>query len=544
MVLAAYAETLVDGQRVVVFGAADSGLAQHLLERGARLVHVYDPDPGRAAEAAARNRSQNLWFAPLGEGELALRERSFELGIIENIASHREPGVLLRRVRRVLSGRGALLVASPNPDVKLRLLPGSATERHALDYYALYDAVSEQFPHIRMLGQMPFVGYAVADFGTEREPEPTFDAGFVPGGAEEPEWFIVLASEHPLRLDEFAVVQLPFRGALGSHKTLELEQQLRSAQIAERRARERLAELESSRRRSPAHHPDAGSAQQDASELVSLRRELERREAWIRELEERAATADARADETQAELDEERERNAELRRQLDAERSRAQALEMDAARVKTNGGSAPEASTPDLSPAGTQAQQLLAERDGRIAELERTLGEREVQAAELRARVTELARSDDDDHAREVSGLEAQLAERGLRLRELERELREAERIGRELVRELESARQTSEPAEISPAPAQAQEDPRPPPSELIEKLDRLAALNAAREADLAAARWTIEQLESRLDEVPEAGANDLQRSLASAHAELQRQATLIEELKGSVATGEEVGAR
>ena len=117
-----------------------------------------------------------------------------------------------------------------------------------LDYYALYDAVAAQFPHVRMLGQMPFVGYALADFGTEREPEPTFDSGFVPGGAEEPEWFIALASEHPTRLDEFAVIQLPFRAALGSTKIVVLEQQLRAAVAAERRSRERLAELEAKAR--------------------------------------------------------------------------------------------------------------------------------------------------------------------------------------------------------------------------------------------------------------------------------------------------------
>src|SRR5262245_47363709 len=135
--LAAYCERLAAGQRVVVFGSSSSGLAELLLERGARLVHVYDADATRAAEAATRNRSQNLWFAPLADGDFALRERAFDLAVIEYLSSHADPGALLKRVRRTLSGRGAAFVASPNPEVRLRLLPHSTPERGGLDYYAL-----------------------------------------------------------------------------------------------------------------------------------------------------------------------------------------------------------------------------------------------------------------------------------------------------------------------------------------------------------------------------------------------------------------------
>src|SRR5690606_26474927 len=101
-----------------------------------------------------------------------------------------------------------------NPEVQIRLL--SAGSSGSLDYYTLYDLVAAQFEHVRMLGQAPFVGYAIADFGAGGEPEPALDSAFVPGGAEEPEWFIALASSMSVHLDEFAVVQLPFRQALPS----------------------------------------------------------------------------------------------------------------------------------------------------------------------------------------------------------------------------------------------------------------------------------------------------------------------------------------
>ena len=81
--LAAFAESFASGRRVVVFGNALGTLPDLLLDRGARLVHVCDPDPGRAAQAGARNRSQSLSFAPLGEGPLALREGAFDVAVID-----------------------------------------------------------------------------------------------------------------------------------------------------------------------------------------------------------------------------------------------------------------------------------------------------------------------------------------------------------------------------------------------------------------------------------------------------------------------------
>ena len=507
--LVAYAESLVDGQRVVVFGEATSHLASQLLERGARLVHVYDADATRAAEAAARNRSPNLWFAPLSDGDLALRERSFDFALVENIANYAEPTALLKRIRRTLTGRGAALVACPNPDVRLRLLADTTSTTKTLDYYALYDAVAAHFPNVRMLGQMPFVGYALADFGTEREPEPTFDSGFVPGGAEEPEWFIALASEHQTRLDEFAIVQLPFRAALGSTKTIVLEQQLRTALAAERHSRERLAELEARGPRVPSL-AGAGAA---GGEIGELRRELTKREAWITELEARAAAADERADATQTELDEVRAQLTELEQRMASELAAASA--------------APAPELTAAAAAGEQALLELAESEARRAELELRARQAEDLVAGLRAQLDDFARSAEEGAARELAALEAQLTERGAEVRRLERELREAERVGRELVRELRTA-------ETPPEPAAAPTDqPLVEVEALRHKLDALAALNAEREADLAAARWAVEVLEARLEEVDNGGRAHLPSPASEeGQADLQRRAVLLEQLR------------
>jgi len=52
-VLAAFVEQLAETRRVIVFGDASAPLWEQLLDRGARSVHVCDPDPARVAAAAA-----------------------------------------------------------------------------------------------------------------------------------------------------------------------------------------------------------------------------------------------------------------------------------------------------------------------------------------------------------------------------------------------------------------------------------------------------------------------------------------------------------
>jgi len=213
--LAAYAEPLASNRRVLVFGNALAALSVQLLERGARSVHVSDLDPVRVSEAAARNRSSQISFSSLADSDLSVQAGSFELVLVENLGAFGPMG-LVSKAKQALAPRGVAIVACPNPEAAYPLLRSGNPAATRLDYYALYDAVAAEFEHVRMLGQTPFVGYAIADFSAAGEPEPALDTSFVPGGAEEPDLFIALASEHEVRLDEFAVIQLPTRRLLGS----------------------------------------------------------------------------------------------------------------------------------------------------------------------------------------------------------------------------------------------------------------------------------------------------------------------------------------
>jgi len=479
--LAAYAEPLASNRRVLVFGNALGSLPLQLLERGARSIHVCDPDALRVAEAAARNRSTQISFSSLADSDLSLREGAFELALIDNLGAH-GPLQLIRTAKRALGSRGVAIVACPNPEAAfplIRTAPAQSAAATSLDYYALYDAVAAEFEHVRMLGQTPFVGYAIADFSASGEPEPALDTSFVPGGAEEPDFFIALASNQEVRLDEFAVIQLPTRRLLGSINT-----------------------------------PRVAPAVPVVSENVALNKardaELARLNQWIKELESRASTADERADHSETELDAERAKleaaqarfeaervkveaeRAKVEAKVEAERARVEAerakveakVEAERAKVEAEREASAAlklqhekelgAARAELTALRTQATNLRADASQKSSELSRVTSE----LAERNRQLAEQTEKLEQGSAVELAEFERQLAERGNEVRRLEQELRTAERTGRELVHELQ--RRTSEQSKHASA-----------------ELERALA---EREADLQAAAWTIESLSLRLE--------------------------------------------
>ncbi|MFZ5891679.1 MAG: hypothetical protein ACOY0T_11550 [Myxococcota bacterium] len=377
--LVSYAESLCTQARVLLVGNALSGLARHLLERGARLVYVCDRNAARRAEAQARGGDRNIVFGSLEDGPAALRENFFDFVLIENLALEPDARATLSSVARLMTARASALVVAPNPESTRPLLP-SEKPAQPLDYYALYDAVTAVLPKVRMLGQVPFVGYAVVDFSAEGDPSPVLDTSLTGARGEEPDYFIALAGRETRSLDEYAVMQL------------------RTAEVIPESAPESVAPP-----KAPLATPAAPVAPAAASTSLNkgLEQKLLRQEAWINELEARAATADERADAAESELDEVRERLGELEQRHER----------------------------DCSALGQ-------ERDALKAELERLRQRVNDQDDLIALKDTQLsALADDGEATRELDRLEAQLKERGERVLTLEREVVEAERIGRELLR-------------------------------------------------------------------------------------------------------------
>jgi hypothetical protein len=449
--LSAFAEPFIKSRRVIVFGNALSALPRLMLERGARLVHVCDSTVLRATEAAQRYSASGLTFSALGDGDLALRDAAFDTVVVEHLGAF-DAKQLVRRARKLLAPRGVSLFATPNREIHVPLLAPSDPSAAPLDYYALYDLVAAEFEHVRMFGQSPFVGYAVADFAAEGEIDPVIDSEFVPRGAEEPELFIALAARHRPSLTAYSLIQLPFRSVRAALSTSSADEKTGAS----------------------------------VSPALSLAQKLETQEAWIAELEGRAEAADARADEAEAELENVREalaRAEEEKRQLEEPIESAPRAERDPAELERV-----LAERAELDRLRSEHSALLAEKQRYLAEHDE-LEQLRVSSAALRARVEGLeqeiearsvqlaafAQSSSNDE--EVGRLEAQLVERSKEVRRLERDLKEAERIGRELVRELARkpvAVATPEPA-IAPAAAPSGGTP-----------------GAARESELYAARLAL----------------------------------------------------
>lgn len=506
--IAAFAESLVEGRRVLLLGSSGHNLWQKLLDRGARVVHVCDPDPVRLSESAARSIATNVSFAPLSnQAALALRDSVFDLGIIDNLGSFTDPTDALRIVRRALAPRGVAFVTAPNPDVREALLPDAEPTRGILDYYSLYDVVRAQFPIVRMLGQMPFVGYTVAELAPQDEPEPTIDAGYVTSGTEEPEWFVAAASAHPFEINPFMVVQVPVAEVLHHSAERQLREQLRISRNAEHSAVERLARLEA-QRLDPAFRAAEAKEIAEANRQVSeLRSELKNREDRAIALEAQVVAAEARLTEAERQIE-----------QLAQSLARAEHAEAEHA--------------------------ALAERYAN--ETERAKSAEEVA----------------NEAAADVARLETQLRERGARIRGLESELKQAERVGQQLLRDLDSARQGRSrqfgneawsvvhpalaPEPLAPntvqssgitsawAPQQVDGSVGDDASASLTIAERIADDRARLQADVVAAEWRVEQLSSVIERSQ--SSRELQSRLKSALCEAQtrlnEQAALLSQLE------------
>ncbi len=540
LVLSAYLEPLVRGRRVAVLGDVTIGLADRLLQRGARLVHAYDPDAARVAEKLARSassRQPHPSFAVF-DGDLGVRDGAFDTLVIPDLSIFSDPAEILRRARRLTAASGAAIIASPNPDVARGLLPAGARRGAAPGYYALYDLVALQFKQVRMVGQAPFVGYTVAEFAPKGEPEVSVDTSIL-DGSEEPEWFIAVAGERLPRLDAFAVIELPFAGFPVATAGPSVEALTEAEGRAERLGGE-LAEL---RTRHQRDRNDAGtraeSAVATAARLAEAEAELEARGARLREVEARAGDTHVRAErlahqirDMEEELRSQRDRATRLSKQLDDEKRVRTKVELELGMIRNK---------PEIAGARDRLDAAMAELDAaraRIAELEARPAVAAPNPA-LAARVEELEAAAAGAR-RELSKITTERDTARRRAQESERALEEARRAAAKH-EEHEGAR-----AEL------ARERDR-----LKERADRLERDNRALEEQRSALDARRQLLEARIVEleqsvvVLEQRAAELEKrdageaaaaEIASLEAALRDRGHVIASLKAQLRESERVG--
>jgi chromosome segregation ATPase len=541
--LSVYAEPLLRGRRVAVLGDATLGLAAAVAQRGARLVHAYDPDPVRVAQAlAVAARGGTVSVAVLGE-DLGVRDGAFDVVFVPDLSLFDDAAELVRRARRLTSSAGVAIFATPNGKAERALVPRRAVRSaNGPGYYELFDAVSLQFSIVRMLGQAPFVGYTVADFAPESEPEVTVDTSLL-AASEEPEWFIAVASDRAIDLEAYSVIELPLADlalAMAAASPLSERHAEDRAALAEAQAGLALLRVEldnmRERQREQTRVAEATSAA-TSSRVVELEIELAGRDKRLRELEARAGDAHVRGErlahamsDMEEELRSQRDRATRLAKQLDDERKVRQKAEIELGMLRNNPAlgerdqriaklsaeldaahlrmtelehaatqRAPVAPDPALVDRIAELEAAMRDAQGEVVALAHQRDASEVQARALAVELTALKHATEHaSHAEapgvdDVTALERALHERGTRVSTLERELRESERIGGELIQELAASTLS---ASVS-APAEEGD------MQLRRRLDALATKAAQCEAELQAMSWRNIQLEQRLADAP-----------------------------------------
>jgi hypothetical protein len=478
--LAIYAEALVPRSVIAVLGDSSDGVGELLSGLGARAVHVWDPDAARAL-ANAEGAPRGVTVRALVREDFVRRD--FDLVIVADLGLFADPAVLLADARRMVGEEGVVIVAAPNRE------SASAPQAGSFEYYELFDIVAREFDFVRMVAQLPFEGVTLVELGDDPDATEGVSAVSVDTQLGEqgspPEVFVALGSQRDVRLDPYALVQLP---------------------PSARRAAALEVDI------------DAGAAAEAASAV--------------------SAAAVAVAVATTAALE------AQLR-----ERSEAAAVLEAALSERARQGAALSGQLEDFKASAHAARLAAAEElDELIARVDRA----ERRAAELQGEVTHL---EGEGRSTEHGALEEMLRERAQVIRELEGELGRRDRLVRELAGALEDASAAPQPS-AAPRPADTGESAR-----LREQLDALALDLARREGEAQAARWSIQELERRV-EIADRGAtqssseSDMAARLAAALDELDAlRRALVQEheakaraearagLGGGATAGESVGA-
>jgi hypothetical protein len=280
LALAVYAESLAERGHVTVFGDSSLGLASTLVRLGARAVEVLDPDSGRARIESER--------APSGVVVRAFSRnqpevRDVDLVIVPDLGCFPDPADILARLRRMVGGEGAVVVAAANREA------AADADATAFDYYELFDLVAAEFDCVRMIAQLPFYGVTLAELG-EDGPSPAVSVDTQLAETRSPDLFVALASQRDVRLDAYSIVELP------QPPQLAVEVAAVSSAEAERRCEALEAQNDELRAR-------MADMDRLAETVTSLERELVERSQFAAELAAVVADRTERLTELTSELE-------------------------------------------------------------------------------------------------------------------------------------------------------------------------------------------------------------------------------------------------
>jgi hypothetical protein len=471
-----YLGSLVVGRRVLIVGMAEEA-ADHARELGARRVCI-----ATSREQAESSARRDLEILATELERMELRSGLFDVALVLDLPSLADPSAVLSEAMRVVGLKGHVVVLLRNPSCEKAL---SAAHAAPLDYYQAYDMLTGLFPSVQMVGQSPFVGYAVADLSFDGTELPvSFDGTLLGDSAEEIEWFLAVCGQVPALLDPYTVVQVPLSGLSLSN---------------------------------PADREAAAAAAQFEQELKVARLELSTRGVKIESLQkeiERELMASEAA----------RARGVELAKQLDEERKAKQRAEIEG-QYSRRSQTFDKPQDPDAF-----SRQRQAEERAKVAE-----NARDELVLRLRADAAELERL-----RRAQEEHETKSRRTASQLEDLSRKASSAEKELAELRNKLAATTKRDEPARAEHVAALRQAEERARSAEA----SRDALLEQMR-ADAA----ELERLRHRYDEQREKGkrgeqeksqaiqaAEELRSRLMQLEAELKASQEALEQTKTEAA--------
>lgn len=546
--LLVYAEPLAADAHAVVLGDSEGAVAERLLELGARAVHVFDPDPARAA-SAAREAPRGVTVRALVD-DLDVRDGAFDFAVVPDLSELDDARAAVARLRRAVAGRGAVVAMGR---AKLQAGAdegeppfGSELGPATLSYGELYDVFAAEFEDVSLAGVLPFSGVVFAELGGDGDEAPAVSVDTRLAASAAPSVFVVVASQSAPgdprdrrpALDAYAIVQVPSPSEPPPDSTIALEASLAATQLKTEllavqleEARERLV-VSDVRSVETAARLDRAAGERDAAltRAMELETVLAATQQTTAALEQRLLEAERRLLEAEQGLLERDERLAVLAAELEARRSaEAPTIAIDVVDVVDVGAVVARAEVAEAALAAALADIAAREEnaathvDTRLPDVTAIVARAERAEAALALSAADLSQVA-EAHAAETAAYEEQLRERARVVASLEKELVRREELVRELVTSLEDARDGMETGVFEIAA------PLPPPAprvdvaaaeevlRLRQKLDELAAEIARREGELTARAWRIAELENeraRLAiEVEEAAAS---RAAASA---------------------------
>jgi len=320
--LAVYAESLAAGGTVALFGDSSLGLAERLVDLGARSVQAWDPD-ARRARLQGERADDAIVVRPYETG--GPRPRNVDLAIVADLGLFADAAEVLARVRDIVGDDGVLVVGATNREV------AKAEGARAFEYYELFELVAKHFAIVTMIAELPFHGVALVPLGEDGESSGVSVDTQLAGDARVADRFVVVASQRDVAPQPYTVVEVPTAQEEAPRAELDaaLRAQVALTQQAEARLRDRdrqVAELSSEVQRLEAAGRAAGLA---AAELQELSRRADSTEARASGFErELAKLNEANAAEIQRFEDILKER-ARAARELEAELARRDQMVRD-----------------------------------------------------------------------------------------------------------------------------------------------------------------------------------------------------------------------